>query len=290
MTETMKTPSSGLIRPIAAVMWIVCAAFSAADSTGEETTTDIWQDALIHPFDSIVLTEQQIDRFLARLAQSSPERAAELGKMRLTHPQQFRWEIREEMSQRFFQRIQPPAETEPETKPTSAVAAEPPVEQDEAMLKRRTELVAWLETHFPRQAEELKANPSPSAERLDHLFTRYEPIMRAERTHPPLAEAMIEDITVQMRRDELLMELQYAEAAESEAIIAELEDLVAKRFDLIILKRQLQHDQLHRRLARLQQELDRQKQELDALKKTKDQSVKARVGELLKSVEKADWQ
>lgn len=288
----MKNPSTVLTGLVAAGAGIVCFVLGMSNvlaAESEADAADMWREALIHPFDAITLSDQHIDRFLTRLEESDPERAAELKKMRITNPQQFRWEIREEIANRFFRQIKPTEK--PETpKETPPVEAPPPPKEPDAAKQKLADLTAWLETHFPQQAEALKSNPAPSAEHLDTLFARYEPIMRLERVNPPLAEAMLEDIKVQMRRDELLMELQYAEEDEKEAIIKELESLVAKRFDLIIRKRQLQHDHLSRRLNRLQEELEKQRQGLEALQKTKEQSVKARVEALLKSVEKAPSQ
>jgi hypothetical protein len=261
----------------------------AAKAPAAETPkTDIWEDHLMHPFDAIVLTEQQIDRFLARLSQTNAERAGELEKMRITNPQQFRWEIREEMANRFFQSTRQP--TAADTKPApSAPPAAVPAPPSEAVQKRHGELIVWLEKNFPRQAGELKANPSPSAERITELLNRYDPVMRAERSNPPLAEAMIEDIKTQIRCDELLMDLPYANPEEREAIIKELDELTAKRFDLIVRKRELQHELLRRRLNRLQQELDTQKQEMDLLKSAKEPSVKQRVKELVERTDKTNW-
>jgi hypothetical protein len=261
----------------------------AANAPAAETPkTDIWEDHLMHPFDAIVLTEQQIDRFLARLSQTNAERAGELEKMRITNPQQFRWEIREEMANRFFQSTRQPAAAD--TKPApSAPPAAVPAPPSEAVQKRHGELIVWLEKNFPRQAGELKANPSPSAERITELLNRYDPVMRAERSNPPLAEVMIEDIKTQIRCDELLMDLPYANPEEREAIIKELDELTAKRFDLIVRKRELQHELLRRRLNRLQQELDTQKQEMDLLKSAKEPSVKQRVKELVERTDKTNW-
>jgi hypothetical protein len=246
---------------------------------------DIWEDHLVHPFDAMVLTEQQIDRFLVRLSQSSPERAAELEKMRITQPQRFRWEIREEFANRFFQRVIPPVDSA--AKPAvPSIPPTPPAPPSDASLKRYAELKSWLEKTYPQQANELKANPMPSESRMNELYNRYDPVMRAERTNPPLAEAMKEDIATQLRCDELLMELPYADEKGRETIIKELDELTAKRFDLIVLKRQLQNDQLRRRLERLSQELDKQKTELDTLKKSKEQAVKDRVKELVERSDK----
>lgn len=268
---------------------VFCADETTPDVPAAETPkTDIWEDHLVHPFDSIVLTEQQIDRFLARLSQTKADRAGELEKMRITNPQQFRWEIREEMANRFFQSTHQPAGAVIKPDPSSQPAPAP-VPPSEAVQKRHEELIVWLEKNFPRQAGELKANPSPSAERITELLNRYDPVMRAERSNPPLAEAMIEDIKTQIRCDELLMDLPYANPEEREAIIKELDELTAKRFDLIVRKRELQHEQLRRRLDKLQHELDTQKQEMDLLKGAKEQSVKQRVMELVERTDKTNW-
>lgn len=246
---------------------------------------DIWEDHLVHPFDAIVLTEQQIDRFLLRLSESNPARAAELEKIRITQPRQFRWEIREEMSNRFFQRIIPPVETEPE----SPAAPVQPASVSDAALARHEELVAWLAKSFPQQAKELQINPMLSEARINELRERYEPIMRAERSNPPLAETMKDDIATQMRCDELLMELPYADPPQREDIINEIKILTAKRFDLIVLKRRLQHEFLQNRLEQLRQELEKQRQEIESLKNSKNYAVEERVRELIERADQADW-
>lgn len=281
----MKLSTFVQVYGLALFVWPVFAGLCLANTSSEPSRTDIWDEHLVHPFDAIVLTEQQIDRFLARLSQSSGARAAELKKMRITQPQRFRWEIREEIATRFFQRISPSDTVKP--KPAeNVIAADGP---SDAAVERYDALMAWLETTFPRQAEQLKANPAPSEARINELFSRYEPVMRAERNNPPLAEAMKEDIATQMRCDELLLELPYAGENDRQAIVGELEQLTSKRFDLIVLKRQLQHDQLRRRLERLSQELDKKKDELELLRNSKDQAVKERVKELVERTDKTDW-
>ncbi len=284
----MKTPSYQLVCLFMAGVWLVGSACTAAEASANDapSETDIWQDALIHPFDAIVLTESQIDRFLERLSQTNPARAAELERSRITRPQQFRWEIREEMANRFFQRIQPPDEPAPAVEPTPT---EPPAEPDAALRQKQAELIDWLEKNFPKQAKDLKADLPLTAERMDELRGRYDPMMRAERFNPPLAEAMKEDLRVQMRRDELLMELQLENPDKREAIVNELEQLVSKRFDLIIRKRELQHGHIRNRLNQLQEELDRQQKEINTLRNAKTHSVRARVEELIQSAEKTDW-
>ncbi len=284
----MKMPSYRLTCLFAASAALICAVCAGAEATANDASseTDIWQDALIHPFDAIVLTESQIDRFLERLSQTNPARAGELERIRITDPQQFRWEIREEMANRFFQRIQPPDEPAPAEEPTPT---EPPAEPDAALLQKQAELIDWLEKNFPKQAKDLKADLPLTAERMDELRGRYDPMMRAERINPPLAEAMKEDFRVQMRRDELLMAWQLENPDNREAIVNELEQLVSKRFDLIIRKRKLQHDHIRNRLNQLQEELDRQQKEINTLRNAKKYSVRARVDELIQNAEKADW-
>lgn len=274
-------PWNGLL----AIVVVLCATFSVADPPTEQPKTDIWEDHLVYPFDLVVLTDRQIDRFLSRLSESNPARAADLEKIRITHPQQFRWEIRDEMASRFFGRTAPSDTVEP----SPSIPADPPVGVEDAEQKRYRDLVVWLEQNFPQQAEELKANPAISESRVNELFRRYEPVMRTERNNPPLADAMKEDISVQMQCDALLLILPYVDEPARNRIIHRIDELTAKRFDLILLKRQLQHDQLQRRLERLSQELARQNEEIELLKSGKDLAVKDRVNELVKRADNADW-
>lgn len=289
MKTAMKKASSGWIYGIVLALGFVCGGMSFAEEQPEAPKTNIWEDALIHPLDGMVLTDQRIDQFLARLAKTNPDRAGELEKMRITNPQQFRWEIREEITNRFFQRVI--QSSGGESKPS--IPTPPPAagsgQSSEAVQKKHKELIVWLEKNFPQHAEEMKADPAPSDERVTELLNRYEPIMRAEKSNPPLAEAMIEDIKNQMRCDEILMDMPYADEKGREVIIKELSELVSKRFDLIVRKRELQYEQLRSRLERLQKELDKQKAEIDELKTAKEESVKGRVKELADRAEKADW-
>ena len=288
----MKRASCGLVWGIVLAGWLagVGSSFGAADPNVPQPS--IWEDPLIDPFGGVVLTERRIDQFLERLAKTNPGRAGELGALRIAQPQQFRSQIREEMAKRFFQSIRQPSGAEPQpaaAPPPVSPPASPPEQTGDAVQHKHKELIAWLEKNFPQQADELKANPAPSPGRIAELLNRYEPVMRAERDNPPLAAAMKEDITIQMQSDELLMDLQYADEKEREAIIKELNTLTSTRFDLIVRKREIQYEQLRGRLAKLQQDLDKQKSELDKLKGDKEKSIKDRVAELVERTQKTNW-
>ena len=248
-------------------------------------TTNIWEDSLIYPFGDIALTDRRIDQFLERLSKTNPRRANELKALRTAQPEQFRIQIRDEMTSRFFQSASQSVRTRPA--PDTAAASDPqhPVKPGEELL----ELIAWLEQNFPRQAEELKTVPAPSAERIAELVGRFEPVMRAEHQNPPLAAIMKDDIAIQMQNDELLMDLQYANEQEREAIIKELEKLTSQRFDLIVRKREIQYEQLRQRLEKLQQNLEKQKADLDKLKATKEKTITDRVQDMVEYTRKANW-
>ncbi len=287
----MKKASSGWMYSILLVAGIMCGGLSFAEGEAEAPKPNIWEEALIHPLDGMVLTDQRIDQFLARLSKSNPDRAGELEKMRITNPQQFRWEIREEITNRFFQSVipTPPAEGESKTATPPSPPAGGSGQSAEEVQKTHHDLIVWLEKNFPQHADEMKANPAPSTERIEELIKRYDPIIRAEKSNPPLAEAMKEDIKNQMQCDEILMDIPYADEKGREALIKSLNDLLSKRFDLIVRKRELQYEQLYRRLERLQQELNKQKEEIDKLKGAKEETVNERVKVLMDRADKADW-
>jgi len=284
----MKKASRGALWAVVLAGWLAGVGLSAAAASTVVSQPNIWEDPLIDPVSSVVLTERRIDQFIDRLSKTNPNRANELAALRITQPEHFRRQIRDEMTKRFFLSARSSAEAG--SKPAGPSPSAPRPEQTgSAVQAKHKELIAWLEKNFPQQAEELKAKPSPSPERIAELLNRYEPVMRAERGNPPLAAAMKEDIAVQMQSDELLMDLQYATEKEREAIIKELNALTSTRFDLIVRKREIQYDQLRSRLEKLQQDLDNQKSELDKLKSNKEKTIKDRVKELVERTQKTNW-
>ena len=125
------------------------------------------------------------------------------------------------------------------------------------------------------------------------LMHRYEPIMRAERSNPKLAQVMKEDLDLQKQRDNILRQLRTATDKEKDKLMAELKDNVSRRFDVIIARKQLQYDDLRRRLEDLQAEVKTREQELQKLKSNKDEAVKKHIDDLVNELnsktEKMQW-
>ena len=284
----MKKAFRGALWAVVLAGWLAGAGLIAATASTDVPQPSIWEDPLIDPVGSVVLTERRINQFIERLSKTNPNRANDLAALRIAHPERFHRQIRDEMAKRFFlsTRSSAEAKSKPAATPQSASR---PEQTGGAVQAKHKELIAWLEKNFPQQAEELKAKPSPSSERIAELLNRYEPVMRAERGNPPLAAAMKEDIAAQMQSDELLMDLQDATEKEREAIIKELNALTSTRFDLIVRKREIQYDQLRSRLEKLQRDLDNQKTELDKLKGNKEKTIKDRVEELVERTQKTNW-
>jgi hypothetical protein len=245
-------------------------------------SSNIWEDSMIYPFGDIALTDKRIDQFMERLSKTNPQRASELQALRAAEPEQFRLQVRNEMTNRFFQSTR---QSTGGLASDTALISDPnhPVKSGPEYL----ELIAWLEKNFPRQAAELKAVSSDA--RVAELVDRYGPVMIAEHLNPPLAAVMKEDIAIQMQSDELLMDLRYATDTEREALIKELENLTSQRFDLIVRKREIQYEQLRQRLEKLQKNLEKQKAELDKLKAHKENTIGDRVTEMVEYTQKANW-
>jgi chromosome segregation ATPase len=72
-------------------------------------------------------------------------------------------------------------------------------------------------------------------------------------------------------------------------LLAELKEVVSRRFDVIMARKQLQYDDLKKRLEDLQKEVTTRENELDKLKSNKDNAVKEHFDELLKQAEKMQW-
>lgn len=163
----------------------------------------------------------------------------------------------------------------------------------ERLERMHNELIAWLEKNAPDEAVKLKQlrdkQPEDYVMRTAELMRKYAPIMRAEKDNPKLAETMKEDLEIQRQRDELLQRIGSAQGEEKDKLIAELKTLINRRFDLIIAKKQLQYDDLRKRLEDLQKEVKTREKELETHKANKDKAVEEHLKDLISRTEKVNW-
>jgi len=261
------------------------------------------------------MSEERITQFLEQIRKENPARANELGKLRKENPDEFRTQFRAEFIKQMRQRREhqggpgtpPGSESRPGPGgPQGPMPSQRPSQPGqpqpagpgggrwrERMEKMHNDFIAWLEKNYPDQAESLKSlqekKPEEYMPRAMELMHRYEPIMRAEKDNPKLAQAMKDDLELQKQRDALLRQIHSATGKEREKLIAELKDNVSRRFDVIMSKKQMQYDNLKKRLEDLKKEVKTREGELEKLKTTKDKAVTEHLNELVSQAEKVQW-
>jgi len=259
------------------------------------------------------MSEERITQFLEQIRKENPAKADELEKLRKENPDEFRTQFRAEFIKQMRQRREreyqggpgtpPGSESRPgpggPQGPLSPGRAEQPGQPRpmggrwERMEKMHNDFIAWLEKNYPDQAESLKSlqekKPEEYMPRAMELMHRYEPIMRAEKDNPKLAQVLKDDLELQKQRDALLRQIHSATGKEREKLVAQLKENVSRRFDVIMSKKQLQYDDLKKRLEDLKKEVKTREGELEKLKTTKDKAVTEHLNELVSQAEKVQW-
>ena len=65
--------------------------------------------------------------------------------------------------------------------------------------------------------------------------------------------------------------------------------MVSEQFDVIIQKKQLQYDDLKKRLEELQKEVNKSQSDLENYKKNKDELIKKHIDDLINKSGQFDW-
>jgi hypothetical protein len=237
---------------------------------------------------------EQVERMLERIRRIDPQAADRLQKLHDEDPDAFMKETREYMHahrQEIFpeRRPQGPQEGQglehrggPEWQ-----------ERMKEMQKKHEEYLNWLKENYPAEANELEQvrqeNPGLYIQRVMKSGRKYGPVAAAAKNNPALAEVLKQDIELKDQRDQILMKLQSAKPEDKEALTIQLKDVVSKRFDLIIKRRQLQQQELLKRLEDLKKQVKDSEKELEQWNASKDKEVDARVKELLNQTEKFHW-
>jgi hypothetical protein len=260
-----------------------------AATPAEETSPspkNIWQEVSFEADQEFDLDGPRVQQLLEEIKRTDPSKAEILERLRNEDPKKFIEELRLE----FKTALQPkakPADSPAEQTPKAAS------EWQEQLQRRYDSFMEWFAKEYSSEhAELLKLRESDAekyVQRVMDMMTIYEPIQRAQRYNPPLADVMKKDIELQKQRDALLLRIRTAGADEQPQLLKELETLVSTRFDIIVQKKELQYESLRKRLERLEQQLDQQAMELENLKKNKTQTVEDHIKDLMSRTEKITW-
>ncbi len=288
----------------AAIAFLLVGAFVCR---GGEKKEDFWgEDKPIDKQGRFELTEERIERIMERLKEAEPEKAEELKKLQAEDPNKFEAELRKMMRERFGKRLRergqkgarhehgggppgygPPGYGGPRYGGPPGYGGQP----------RHKELMEWLEKHDPEEAERLRGlqedKPELFSKRMGLGLRRYGRIMEAEKENPELAAVLKEDLELKQQRDKLLRQIRKAtDEQEKQKLVGELNEVVGARFDLIVKRKQMEYEELRKRLQRLRQEVEKSEANVKKWKDAdyKAKNVKARVEELVGGKQEFDWE
>ncbi|MHC4213563.1 MAG: hypothetical protein ACYSWP_09350 [Planctomycetota bacterium] len=121
---------------------------------------------------------------------------------------------------------------------------------------------------------------------------KYHEIFEASKNNPALAEILKKDISLRRQRMKLTRQIRGSEDEDKKkALKTELEAVVGQRYDLLITRKQLEYEQLRKKLAQLKAELEKKQADVTKWQKPdfKTKSVKDRVEELTSGKRKFRW-
>jgi hypothetical protein len=252
------------------------------------------------------LAPEQIERILARIRETDPQKADTLEQLREKDPDAFTTEIRNIARERFMERMreQRGEHGKQQLRRRPGVPAMEGRGQDRwpEMMRERfqqggEEFMKWLKEDYPDEATKLeqlnKENPRQYTRAMGLIWRKYGPIFRASKNNPALAAVLKDQMTLREQRNELLKKIRVTtDEKQKKALTKELEGIVSQQFDLIVKRKELAYEDLNKKLEELRKEIDQRKAEVEKWKGKdfKNEQVKQRVNELVNATEKFDWE
>jgi hypothetical protein len=273
-----------------------CAAAEKADET-------VWsEDGPERDNKSLEPQPQRVEHIMNRLAETDPEKAKELEKLRKEDPEKFKAEIREIIREQFSRRLRNHAEQKPGRRFQHGMdmpGMEPrgPGEFGmgmEQMYDRHAEYLEWLGKNYPEEADKLTAlkskNPELYMKELRLSYRKYGRIAEAAKENPQLAEVLKKDFELGKAQNELLKKIKAAtNDNEKKELTQKLEGTLGQRFDLIMERKQIEYEHLRKKLERLKEEVQQSEGQVEKWKQLKGNIVKERLDKLLKQSEEFTW-
>ncbi len=160
-----------------------------------------------------------------------------------------------------------------------------PARWRDELQKQHEEFLTWLEEAYPDRRKELaelrESNPDEYFRRFGSLYRKYGNVAVTQKRNPELGAVLKEDLDLIDQRDALLRQITQADRRSKARLMEDLHEVISRRFDLIVRKKQLQYDDLRRRIERLRRDLESKEQELSRLIESKDEVTKQHLQELL---------
>jgi hypothetical protein len=282
---------------------------------------DIWsEDAAKGEPGRFELTEEKIERIMDQLAKTDPEKAEELKQLQAKDPEKFKAELREVMQEQLGKRFREHLEKRSEQHmkeggepfgpggmPPDSCNMPPGhggkpfgpggmlMPPDAGMHWRYDKYLDWLKENYAEEAEKLaelsKKDANLYSKQLELSLKKYGRIAEAARENPQLAAVLREDLALKQQQDKLLGEIKAAGDNGKEDSVKELKEVLNHRFDAILKRKQIEYEQLLKKLDRLKKEVEQRKAKVEKWKDAgfKNESVKARLEELLGKTGEFKW-
>jgi hypothetical protein len=282
---------------------------------------DIWsEDAAKGEPGRFELTEEKIERIMNQLAKTDPEKAEELKQLQEKDPEKFKAELREFMQEQFGKRFRKhmeertgqhmkeggkpfgPGDMPPDSCNTPPGPGGKPfgpggmrMPPDAGMHWRYDKYLDWLKENYAEEAEKLaelsKTDANLYSKQLELSLKKYGRIAEASRENPQLAAVLKEDLVLKQQQDKLLGEIKAAGDNGKEESVKELKEVLNHRFDAILKRKQIEYEQLLKKLEGLKKEVEQRKAKVEKWKDAgfKNESVKARLEELLGKTDGFKW-
>jgi hypothetical protein len=287
----------------------------------EEAEKDIWEESPKWGCWQ-ELSDEKIERIMSRLAETDPEKAKELEKLREEDPEKFKAELRETMRERFGMRFRGHRKERSGRMKRHLGGMGRHSEQMKRHSERMKEhwgrhmkryggdwprgmgmpgmrqgrYFEWLEDNYADEAEKLaellEKDVNLYLKQLGLNLKKYGRIAEAAaRENLELAEALKEDLELKQQRDELLEEIETADDDEREELVGEMKEVISQRFDLIVKRKQIEYEQLLEKLEKLKKRVEESEAKVDKWKDAefKNDSVKVRLKELVGEADEFKW-
>ena len=261
------------------------------------------------------LTNEVIERIMARLEKINPKKAEELARLREKDPEKFKAELRKTVREQIEKRFEGRMERRDGRGPRRGEQEMPFIRPGERggpggfgepgggpkreifrdrLREKHDEYLKWLEENYPDEAEKLaelkEKKPELYMRQIRLSLKKYGRIARAAKENPELAEALKKDLKLKEKRDELLRKIRAAgNEDEKKELIEDLKGIVSSRFDLIVKQKQTEYEQLRKKLDELKEQVKQRRAEVEKWKDVKNEKVKTRIEELISQTEKFNW-
>lgn len=213
----------------------------------------------------------RIDQILSHLRKSDPNTASHLEKLRTENPDRFRVELREAMRAAYARDIIParsqrgknnlPPSIDKTIKLNAARSESVPID------KAYEQHLNWMKENYPKEAERLSSlketDPNSYKEQLKISFNKYKNIARASRYDKPLADALKEELEVDEQIKKTVDGIKSAaDTGQKQKLVEELKGLVGRKINIDVKKKQIEHQQMFKKLEKLQEQIKADESEL----------------------------